>query len=194
MHLSGFQKEKIHTKKPTAPSPESSGMLIIKAYWFFSVRASLSGGTTRSESKERRGEVPLEKTSIFFSGGEGGLGWEEGSQKTAAAAECKLLSIPVLDGKAPDEMTVLHVLYSCGITFSAALCFTYWQEHKALWLCENPEDLGTEQVCKPENTDKGFLLFLQYSDHEHKIKSAFSYLFWEEQALTFHANVVNISE
>lgn len=53
------------------------------------------------------------------------MGWEEGSRKTAAAAECKLLSIPIPDGKAPDEMTLLHVLYSCETTFFVALCFTY---------------------------------------------------------------------
>lgn len=66
MHLSGFQKE----KNPQAQ--KTSGMPIIKVYWFFSVRASLSGGTTRSERKERRGEVPLEKTRIL--GGVGGMG------------------------------------------------------------------------------------------------------------------------
>lgn len=144
IHLSGFQKEKKSTKTPQPKKP--SGMLIIKVYWFFSVRASLSGDTTRSESKERGGEVPLEKSWIFFAGC---------SPKPAGAAEFKLLSIPTPDGKAPDEMIPLHVLYSCRITFSVVLCFTWWQENKALWLRENPEDLDIElRVCKPENTDR----------------------------------------
>lgn len=56
----------------------------------------------------------------------GGVGWDGGcSRKTAAAAECKLPSIPIPAGKAPDEMTPFHVLYSCRITISVALCFRY---------------------------------------------------------------------
>lgn len=51
--------QKTTTKKPLA-------FRSFKCIDFFSVRASLFGGTNRSESKERRGEVPWEKTWIFF--------------------------------------------------------------------------------------------------------------------------------
>lgn len=150
MHLSGFQEEKKNPQKPH--NRKTSGMLIIKVYWFFSIRTSLSGGTTRSERKEKRGEVPQEKTWIFFFGG-GGVGWESVLKKQLPLNVIAWY-IPIPDGKAPDEMTPVHVLYSCRITFSVALCFTYWQENKALWLCENPKDLDTElRLCKPENTD-----------------------------------------
>lgn len=78
----------------------------------------------------------------------GGDSWK------TAAAEYKLPHIPVPDGKAPDEMTPLHIFYSCRITFSVPLCFTRWQEKKALRLPENSQALDTKlRIYNPENTD-----------------------------------------
>lgn len=98
----------------------------------------------------------MEKTWIFL--GEGrdreAVWWNGGGSWKRAAAEYKRPHIPAPDGKASDEMTPLHILYPCRITFFVPLCFTYWQENKALWLPENFEDLDTElRVYNPENTD-----------------------------------------
>lgn len=70
MHLSGFQKEKKNLQKPTT---KKIWHLDIKVYWFFSVRASLSGGTTRSGSKERWGSAGEDLDFSWGMGCDGGL-------------------------------------------------------------------------------------------------------------------------
>lgn len=164
------------------PQPKKSGISILKCIDF-----SVSGLhllEAQPDQKAKRGGVLLEKTWIFL----GGWGVMEGCSQRTAAAGWKLPSIPVLGGKAPGETTPPLVLCSCRTTFSVVVCFTYWQEDKALWLCENPEDLGADspQTWKPWLR---LSVVLQYSDHEHKIKSLLLVIYFERNKPLFFMQI-----
>lgn len=88
------------------PQPKKSGNPILKCIDF-----SVSGLhflEVQPDQKAKRSGILLEKTWIFL----GGWVVMEGCSERIDAAGWKLPSIPILGGKAPEEMTPPHVLYS----------------------------------------------------------------------------------